>query len=79
MTGLLPSGGLWQAYPPIGRLYLVGPLNSGSWVTLPPYGGYLGTLQMRSITSSIVGPWARVFCSGPLRATLPTEVVTVSK
>ena len=25
-----------------------------------------------------MGPWDEVFCSGPLRATLPTEVVTVS-
>ena len=33
---------------------------------------------MRSVTSCILGPWARVSCSGPLRATLPTKVVTMS-
>ena len=32
---------------------------------------------MRSVTSSIVGPWDGVSWPGPLRATLPMEVVTV--
>ena len=46
MTVLLPRGSLWQAYLPIGRLYFIGLLNSGSWVSLPPKGGYLTTLQI---------------------------------
>ena len=79
VTVFLPRGSLWQAYPSIGGLPLVFPLNSGSWIMLPPKGRYLGTPEMRSITSYIVGPWAGISCSGPLRATLPSEVVTISK
>ena len=37
------------------------------------------TLQMRSVISSIMGPGIEISPSGPLRVTLPTEVVTVSK
>ena len=65
---LPPKGGHWQVYL----------LNSGSWIASPPKGSYLATPQMRSVMSSILGPWAGVSCSGPLRATLPTEVVTMS-
>ena len=48
------------------------------WLVLLPKGSYWVASQMRSVTSSIVGPWDGVSCSGPLRATLPMEVVTVS-
>ena len=78
MTVLLPRGGHWQIYLPINSLYWVYLLNSSNWIALPPKGGYLATLQMRSVMSSILSPWAGVSCSGPLRATLPTEVVTMS-
>ena len=44
-------------YLPIDSLYLVYLLNSGNWITLPPKGSYLASLQMRSVTSSILGPW----------------------
>ena len=37
-----------------------------------------GSLYSWSVTSSIVGPWDEASESGPLRATLPMEVVTVS-
>ena len=40
---------------------------------------YQVTLQMRSVTSSILGPGTGILPSGLLRVTLPTEVVTVSK
>ena len=36
---------LWQSYLPIGGLYLVGPLNSSSWVTLHPTMGILLLFQ----------------------------------
>ena len=68
----------WKIYLPIDSPYWVYLLNSSNWITLPPKGGYLATLQMRSVTSSILGPWAEVSCPGPLRATLPTKVVTMS-
>ena len=64
----LPNGGHWQVYL----------LNSSGWWVSLPNGGYLVVLHWRSMTSSIMGPWDEVPCSGPLRATLPTEVVTVS-
>ena len=78
MTVLPPRGSHWQIYLPIGGLYLVYLLNSGNWIAQPPKGSYLAIPQMRSVTSSILDPWAWVSCSGPLRATLPTEAVTVS-
>ena len=40
---------------------------------------YQVTLQTRSVISSIMGPGIGILPSGPLRVTLPTEVVTVSK
>ena len=77
MTVLLPRGSHWQIDLPIDSLYLVYPLHGSNWIALPPKGSYLATLQTRSVTSSILGSWAGVSSSGPLRATLPTKVVTV--
>ena len=65
---LLPNSSHWQVYL----------LNSGSGVLSLPKGGHQAAPQTRFVMSSIVDPWAGDSCSGPLRATLPTEVVTVS-
>ena len=43
-----------------------------------PSGSYRLTTYSQSVTSSIVGPVEEASRSGPLRATLPTEVVMVS-
>ena len=63
-----PNSSHWQVYL----------LNSSGWLVSPPKGSYQVALQMRLVTSSIVGPWDGVSCSGSLRATLLAEVVAVS-
>ena len=73
---LLPYGVI--VLPPNGSHWQVHLLHSGSWFASPAKGSYQAALQMRSVMSSIVGPWNGVSCSGPIRATLPTDVVTVS-
>ena len=67
-NSFLPNGSPWQVYP----------LNSGGWLVSLLNGSYPVVLHRRSMTSSIMGPWEEVSCSGPLRATILMDVVTVS-
>ena len=48
-------------------------------INCPPNGGYWLTAYTQSATSSIVGPVEQASVSGLLRATLPMEVVMVSR
>ena len=47
-------------------------------INCPPNGSYQLTAYSQSVTSSIIGPVEEASGSGPLRATLPMEVVMVS-